>query len=79
MQKALLVAVVVFAYGSAALAREPALTHMPSPGGALSVDTLAAVAHRSRTAHTSGGTSSFDNERWLDRAIDRKLSICRGC
>jgi hypothetical protein len=77
MQKALLIAVVVFAYGSAALAREPA--HMPSPGGAPSVDTLAGVAHRSRTAHTSGGTSSLDNDRWLDRAVDLKLMICRGC
>jgi hypothetical protein len=81
MQKALLIGAFVFAYGSAALARERALPYTPSPGDTPSVGTLAAVAPRPRTAGTSRGaeTSSFDNERWLDRALDRKLWICRGC
>jgi hypothetical protein len=81
MQKALIIGAFVFACGSGALARERALPHTPSPGDTPSVGTLAAVAPRARTAGTSRGaeTSSFDNERWLDRALDRKLWICRGC
>jgi hypothetical protein len=81
MQKPLLIGAFMFAYGLSALAREATLPHTPSPGDALGVDVQAAVAHRQRPAGMSGGTEnpSVDNERWLDKALDRKLWICRGC
>ena len=81
MQKALLIGAFMFAYGLAASAREPTLPHMPGPGGAPGADTQSPVAQPQRAAGTSRGTemSSFDNERWLDKALDRKLLICSSC
>jgi hypothetical protein len=81
MQKALLIAAFMFAYGSAASARELTVPHMQSRGIAPGVDSQAAVAHRQRAEAIDGGTdkSSFDEERWLDKTLDRKLLICRGC
>jgi hypothetical protein len=81
MQKVLLIGAFVFAYGSAAPARELTLPHMRTLGIAPGIDSQADVAQRHRTEASSGGTdkSSFNEERWLDKALDRKLLICRGC
>ena len=81
MQRALLIAAFMFAYGLPAPARELTLSHMPSAKVAAGVDAQSAVVHRQRTADTSVGAekSPVDSERWLDKALDRKLLICRGC
>lgn len=81
MQKALLIGAFMFAYGLPASARELTLSHMPSAATAPHVDTQSAVAPRQPTADTSVGAEKllFDSERWLDKALDRKLLICRGC
>jgi hypothetical protein len=81
MQKVLLIGAFIFAYGSAAPARELTLPHMRSLGIAPGIHSQADVAQRQRTEVSSGGTdkSSFNEERWLDKDLDRKLLICRGC
>ena len=81
MQRALLIGAFMFACSWAASARELTPRHMQSLGIASDVDTQATVAHRQRAEGIAGGTdkSSFDEERWLDHALDRKLLICRGC
>jgi hypothetical protein len=83
MQKALFISACMFtcALAAAASAREPTRPHMPNPGDAAALDVQAAVAHRQQAAGISGGTEnpSFDSELWLDKALDRKLWICRGC
>jgi hypothetical protein len=77
MQKALLIGAFMFAYSLPASPRELTLSHMPSAG----VDAQSAVVHRQRTADTSVGAekSPVDSDRWLDKTLDRKLLICRGC
>ena len=81
MQKALLIGAVVLANCLPTSARELTLSHMPSAKVAAGVDAQSAVVHRQRTADTSVGAekSPVDSERWLDKALDRKLLICRGC
>ena len=81
MQKALLIGAFVLANCLPTSARELTLSHMPSAWAARSVDAQSAVAHRQRTADTSVSAekSPLDGERWLDKSLDRKLLICRGC
>jgi hypothetical protein len=81
MQKALFIGACMFAIGLTTSAREQTLPRMPSAGDAPTLDVQAAVSHRQRAAGISGGAQnpSSDSERWLDKALDRKLWICRGC
>jgi hypothetical protein len=68
MLKALFIGAFMFANGLVASAHE----RTPGP----SVDVQTTVAHRQRAADISSAT---ENERWLDKALDRKLLICHGC
>ena len=81
MQRALLIGAFIFAYGLPASARELTLSPMPRVGAAPGVDAQSVVVHRQQTAGTSVGAekSPVDSDRWLDKTLDRKLLICRGC
>jgi hypothetical protein len=77
MLKALFIGAFMFAHSLVASAHE----RTPGPRDAPSVAVQTTVAHRQRAADISSATenSSFENERWLDKALDRKLLICHGC
>ena len=91
MLKTLLIGALMLAPGSAASAREPSVHQLPSHGIVSAVDTprlpWQALGHQQPRADEEGAEqtgersagNSYSTFDWLDRALDRKLLICRGC
>jgi hypothetical protein len=83
--KGVLIGAMIFGSSSAALAREAAINHMP--GRACSAIQATCLPSQAPTGHRQPGAAAdnftpapSDLElQALDRAIDKKLMICRGC
>ena len=85
--KGALIAAMIFGFASVAVARETATSHMPAR--ACSAIQTACLPWQAPIGHRQPGAAELPDNftlppsdlelEALDRALDRKLTICRGC